>query len=77
MLFSHNPVQIHPWRIDSLAINIIPLIKHIIKDLDPQMRHSDLIHIGEAHTKTHIHRRRILFDHINLVSNISRRFFHR
>ena len=77
MLLTHDLIQIHPRRIHSLAIYVIPLIEHIVKDLYAKMGHTDLIYIRKTHTETHIHLCRILFDHVDLISNISRRFFHR
>ena len=70
VLFSHELIQIYPGRIDALAPDILPLIEHVIEDLDTQMGHADLIHVRETHAETDIHLLRVLDDCVDLISEI-------
>ena len=71
---SHHPVQIHPRRKDPLTVNVLSPVEHIIQNLQPQMRHADLIHVREAHRKTDIHLLRVLHHRIDLAADIPGRF---
>ena len=73
MLLTHDLIQIHPRRIHSLAIYVIPLIEHIVKDLYAKMGHTDLIYIRKAHGKTNRYLVFVFTDAVQLVSNVARR----
>jgi hypothetical protein len=69
-------MEIRPGRIDPLAVYILPLVKHIVQNLDSQMGHANLIHIGKTDGKAYIHIYRIFFHHIHFIANVSGRFVH-
>ena len=71
MLFTHDGVQVGPRRIYPLTVHIRHLIEHIVKDLDPQMGHADIIYVREAHGKPDIHTGRILTYRIDLPADIT------
>ena len=71
MLFTHDGVQVGPRRIYPLTVHIRHLIEHIVKDLDPQMGHADIIYVREAHGKPDIHFFRVFIYHVYLASDIA------
>ena len=75
MLFFHDFMKIRPWRVNSLTPHILSAVKHIIKNLNPQMRHTDLIDIRETHRKAHIDVFHVLHHRIHLSADITGRFF--
>lgn len=74
LLFSHHFIQIMPWRVNSLTPHILSAVEHIIKNLNPQMRHTDLIDIRETHRKAHIDVFHVLHHRIHLSADITGRF---
>ena len=71
ILFPHHFVQIRPRRIDPLTPYVFPAVEHIVKDLDAQMGHSDLVHIREAHTEADVHLFLVLHDRVHLAADIA------
>ena len=55
MLLPHHLIEVRPRREQTLTPDILPLIKHIVKDLNTEMGHADLIQIGKTHTETDVH----------------------
>ena len=55
VLLPHDLVQICPGRIDAFTPDVFSLIKHIVKNLDAEMGHTDLIDIRETHGKADIY----------------------
>ena len=76
MFFTHDLVQIDPWRVDSLAPGILPAVEHIVQNLDSQMGHTNLIYLRKTHCKPYIHRIFIFHYRIDFVSNVAGRFLY-
>ena len=74
LLFSHHFIQIMPWRVNSLTPHILSAVEHIVKNLNPQMRHTDLIDIRETHRKAHINVFHVLHHRIHLSADVTGRF---
>lgn len=73
--FAHERIEIRPGRVDTLTPGIFKLVEHIVQDLDPEVRHADLIDIGKTHCKSdrNVH---FIFRHaVHFVSDIACRFF--
>ena len=54
--------------------HILSAVEHIIKNLNPQMRHTDLIDIRETHRKAHIDVFHVLHHRIHLSADVAGRF---
>ena len=55
MFLTHNFIQIHPRRKDTLTPDILTFIEHVVEDHHAQIGHTDLINIREAHGKADIY----------------------
>ena len=76
MFFTHDLVQIDPWRVDSLAPGILPAVEHIVQNLDSQMGHTNLIYLRKTHSEPNFYRIFVLHDRIDFVTNVAGRFLY-
>ena len=73
MLFPHHLVQIRPRGIHTFAPHILPAVEHIIKDLDTEMGHADLVYVRKAHRETDIHLAFVFHHRVDLAADITGR----
>ena len=73
LLLTHNGVQIRPGGVHPLAPYVLPAVEHIIEDLDPQMRHADLINVGKTHGKADVHLVFIFHHRVHLSADVAGR----
>ena len=73
LLFLHNLMQIAPGGIDPFAADVVPLIKHVIQNLDAEMGHADFVDVRKAQGKTDCRSFWIFFHHIDFVADIAGR----
>ena len=71
MFLSHDLIKVCPRGVYALTVYVLVLVKHIIKDLDSQMGHTNVINIRKAHGKPDVHSRRILLHHIHLTADVA------
>ena len=55
IFLTHDLIQIHPRRKDTLTPDIFTLVKHVVEDHHAQIGHTDLINIRETHGKADIY----------------------
>ena len=72
LFFPHNLIQIHPRGVDTLTIDVLSFVKHIVENLDSQMGHTQLVDIRESHGKADLSCR-ILFHHIHFPADVTGR----
>ena len=77
MFLPHDLIKVCPRGVYALTVYVLVLVKHIIKDLDSQMGHTNVINVREAHGEPNVHLRRIFHDHVHLITQIPGRLLHR
>ena len=68
-------VQIRPRRVDAFTPHVIHAVKHIVEDLNAQVRHADLVDVGETHGETDRDVSFVFYDGIHLTPDIALRLF--
>ena len=76
VLLPHDFVQIGPGRIDAFTPDVLPLIEHIVQDLDAQMGHAYFVDVRKTHGKTNIYLIFIFHHCVDLISEIPGRFIY-
>ena len=71
MLLPHDLIKIRPRGVYALTVHVLVLVKHIIKNLDSQMGHTDVIHVRETHGKPDVHSGRIFLHHVHLTADVA------
>ena len=71
MLLPHDLIKIRPRGVYALTVHVLILVKHIIKDLDSQMGHTDVIHVRKTHGKPNVHKGRIFLHHVHLTADVA------
>ena len=75
LVIPQKSVHIRPRRKDPLTPGILPAVEQFIQDLDPQVRHPDLIDIRKTHREPDRYFF-ILAYCVHLISQISRRLLY-
>ena len=71
MFLPHDLIKIRPRGVHTLTVYVLVLVKHVIKDLDSQMGHTDVIHVRETHGKPDVHSGRIFLHHVHLTADVA------
>ena len=74
MFLTHDLVQIHPRRKDTLTPDVITAIEHVIKDLESEVGHSNFVDLRKAECKTYVHLFGVLNHRVYFVPDVSCRF---
>ena len=74
MFLTHDLIQIHPRRKDTLTPDIFTFIEHVVEDHHAQIRHTDLINIREAHGKADIYVILIFHYRVDFTADIAGSF---
>ena len=77
VFLAHNLLEIQPRRKNTLAPDILPLVKLRVENLHTKMRHTDFVSIGETKGKTHVHLCFIFNYAIDFAARISARLLYR
>ena len=76
MFLTHDLVQIHPRRKDTLTPDVITAIEHVIKDLESEVGHSNFVDLRETEGKADVHFFGIFDCRIDFVADVSGRFIY-
>ena len=76
MFLPHDLIKIRPRGVYTLTVYVLVLVKHIIKNLDSQMGHSDIVYIRETHTESDCLRGEDFCDGVYFASDIAGGLLH-
>ncbi len=76
-VLAHPLLEIHPWRIDPLAGEVLPAVDDLVEDLQPRVAHPDLVGVGEGERQGHRGLREVLAGDVALEADVPARLLDR